>query len=417
MERSEGEQLPEVTTWGSDPAAGRWRLEDRAFVQCSTPGFDIGTAVERTANVRPLGERPLVRNVVFDRLDVSRRTFRCTGAVLDEVTIDRCASELHLDFCALRHVTIKGRTGVVWMNWTVPFGWNGLPTIRAQNDAFHAEVDWMLDISETKSPTFAIGRLPADKVRIDPLRQAFVTAQSLAPGRALIAEQPKTLVRFILEKCLGPGRYDDHELEAPAFIWAGNKPKERDAEAALIQRLHAEGLTVPTAPFPADGDRDASEPRPAPARVTAPVVEDAEEETFGPGPTIQADFITAPSLDAAVARVADQSYLTDCWPATYGSFDPALDVEVIVQVLTGGLEDGVDPRSDVFDEAVVIELPDAIVRALLAADEQQLDAFARAFVEAGVDMGGPVHAVLTDLAAWLRPRALAGHHLYAVVMP
>lgn len=233
-----------------------WRLEDRQFVRCTFERiqlFEPGNPMARE-HAAVFDDRPLLRDVSFERCDIRYRTWEADDAVLDGVTISHLEGKIGLELCALRHVTLEGRLGEVWINWSsggarVLGRTNEWVThqerVDEQNARFHDEVDWMLDISRAVTREWCLRDLPPEKVRIDPTRMAFVSHESLEPGRALLeARDLKGICGSVVRSALASDRA---EVE---FCWVTPRGAEHEAESELIALLHREGLALPTAPLP-----------------------------------------------------------------------------------------------------------------------------------------------------------------------
>lgn len=113
----------------------------------------------------------VVRDVTARRCVVKRSV--SSGARFEEVLVDGLTTaSLQLEGCAFRHVTLRGRIGLLML---VPPNPSMPPDVRAAFERglrdFYAGVDWALDISEAEFDGADLYYLPGDLVRRDPETQ------------------------------------------------------------------------------------------------------------------------------------------------------------------------------------------------------------------------------------------------------
>jgi hypothetical protein len=348
-----------------------------------------------------LADRPTIRNVSFDRCVVGNY-IHLSAAVLDGVSFTNTKTRLDLELCAFREVVLRGRFGDLKINWhSGAERLSGKPghvanreAVDRQNDEFHQESEWLLDVSEAHFTDWGIRDLPPDKVRIDPTRQAFFDAEVTRGARALIEPAlGEGVVSSVLRFQLGG------ERERLTFVHANPRKKHGEHDIALIALLYDNGLTVPTAPH-----NKVDEPSEPP------------ESDGLPQSGLYAEYFPASSLDVARAMVLDGSYLDHTWPASAGSPDPIGGLERIkVALLDTTPVEHIVAHADA-DEAAILQLHPDLTKALGAMGQAQVRSVAAACDEAMIGMGGLAAEVLTDLAHFTRSIG-ADEHLFAVILP
>lgn len=382
-----------------------WRLEDTGYRNCQLYMIKLIEPVEQILGGERrypdhLADRPTIRNVSFDRCVVGNY-IHLSAAVLNGVSFTNTKTRLDLELCAFREVVLRGRFGELKINWHSGadrlFGKPGhvanREAVDRQNDEFHQESRWLLDISEADFTDWGIRDLPPDKVRIDPTRQAFFDAELTRGARALIEPAlGEGLVSFVLRQQLGGDR------ERLEFVHANPRKKHGEEDIALIALLYENGLTVPTASH---------------IKVDEPP---APPDAVGlPHSGLFAEYFPASSLDVARAMVLDGSYLDHSWPASAGSPDPIDGLERITAALLGSISiEPIVAQADA-DEAVVLQLHPDLTKALAAMDQAQVRSVAAACDEAMIGMDGPATEVLSDLAGFTR--SIGAEHLFAVLLP
>lgn len=395
--RVEPEALGEIRNYAlgaAEPWLRRWVVEDREYVRCTGSILNLVGFEDW-----PRLEWPTLRNVTFERLTLSNRRARLKRAVLDNVTFNGVNFEISASGCVMRHVTLAGRMPNPSINWSrdVPY-----------DLSLFEGVDWALDVSELRSKEVLLRGVPPDKVRIDPLRQVFVTRASLKPEARLIESLAgdglvtRSLRRFV------DGQ--DH----PQFVLPGygevnlyqaypSKKYDEANDRETIALLYEHGLALPTAPLDTG---------------TGPTIEPVADPIPGPGPAIRADYIAVHDLDELHSVMRGDIAEPEIWPASYGSIDPTTDLESLVTAVNSGAERAAtEPETVMLGEAVAVGLSEQDARRIARADDRELERIAHELDAELVDLGGPTLQVLADLATWLRRINDDGRRVYALVFP
>lgn len=146
----------------------------------------------------PLDARPTLRDVRIKRLRA--RACSLGWSVLEDVTIDGFQHDANSGFinsCEFRHVTIRGRVGMLSILMSDPLGWEDVyPEHLRRIDA--STRDWSLDISEALGDVDIRG-YDADRVRRDPERQAVVRFENALDGRWRDVDLKGTLFNIALD--------------------------------------------------------------------------------------------------------------------------------------------------------------------------------------------------------------------------
>lgn len=217
-------------------------LEDCELIDCETPGVTIVPANPVDWN----DARPSLTDVRFTRCRITQGSCDLVGCMLDTVSFDSVSSrELWLLMCSLSHVRFSGYVRFLWLDPardTIPGDWT---RIVMENAAVHRATDWAVDISQADFGDVTIRGLPPDKIRVDPARQAIVTAESLtSSGEAIPAELLVGTPGYVISQILGQGPYPCRDL----LIWAKRDSKTFSQEIDLVRYLHAEHLAMPAWP-------------------------------------------------------------------------------------------------------------------------------------------------------------------------
>lgn len=191
----------------------------------------------------PFEERSVVREVAFVRCRADNG-WRLYDAVLDEVLWERPRGEIWSYRCAFRHVRLVGPVPRLWVDQDDGFDEDG-PRVVAQNAAFHAEVDWCLDLREAELRDIGFRGLDPTTVVVDPERQAFVSAEGARRAQHLVPSSDE-LPGWITNELRILGRADRAEDRGPVFLSVLSKGRHAAQERELVRALHEEGLTLPT---------------------------------------------------------------------------------------------------------------------------------------------------------------------------
>lgn len=169
----------------------------------------------------------------------ARNGWRLDGCVLDGVTIADARGHIFFTRCAMRHVRLVGALRV--FEFVDHNEWSKVgPAIVDDNEDFHAEVDWMLDISELDHRDQRIMGLPPEKVIIDPERQAFISAESVEAGREWLSALPEsTAFGDRIASSLNGYAH-------PRLLSVAMRGRNRAEGLAIVRELHDRGCTVPT---------------------------------------------------------------------------------------------------------------------------------------------------------------------------
>ena len=131
------------------------------------------------SHIRNPAKRPLVQNVILTKCKVNQCSI--DSGVLENVLIDhlKCLSTMLCRRTALRHVTLKGKIGVI--RFLLPV--TGEPPkevarMKQANEEYYNTVDWALDITEAQFKDVYIRDIPTHLIRRDPETQMIVAPQS-----------------------------------------------------------------------------------------------------------------------------------------------------------------------------------------------------------------------------------------------
>src|SRR5687768_10964065 len=105
------------------------------------------------------------------------------------------------------------------------------------------------------------------------------------------------------------------------------------------------------------------------------------------------DWFSAASPEAAVAAVEEGRWSDTRWEERHGAPDPLVDLPPFTAAVTGVPQRdlGLDPAPSIVgevDEAIVLAVPEVLVAALAAADDERLRAMAVEVDAIALDVGG-----------------------------
>lgn len=208
-------------------------IEGRSFERCEFRGVSIHAVGDPPV----VGERPTVRDVVFDSCS---GPVHLSGAALEQVTVAGLKGVASLQFCLFDRVVLGGRFRGLAIE-SSPFAhqqdWSDFV---AENDRRYETIEWALDVSEATFENEKIRDIPPEKIRVDPERQAVITVESTRGGAA--AFEGVDLVGVsgsLIRGALAGKRLTDHLVS----VQAGSKTADQELEQ--IRRLHEHGLALP----------------------------------------------------------------------------------------------------------------------------------------------------------------------------
>ena len=211
-----------------------WHLEGHCFRDCWWD--EVGTGMFDGV---PIGDWPRFTDVAFVGGEVGSM-WHAGHTVLDGVDIDGLQREVWMTDCAMRHVRLAGRIPDVRITW----GQRLPPTDAGTEvtDAFHADVDWLFDVSDLRCRELYLREAPPHQVIIDPLRQGFLRLD--APDEWRAAFDGVELVG-ITGSVIG-WHMEKPQSGAQSFVDINPRSRNGPAEMELLAHAVAAGLTRPT---------------------------------------------------------------------------------------------------------------------------------------------------------------------------
>lgn len=217
---------------GLTDRAGACRVEDAEFRRC--------TFRDCLVSAEDVRSRPTIRNTVI--ADCEEQSCSVSDMVIEDVTVDGLKAKdlLVIADCAFKHVTLRGKLGSL----KITRGFSALVKRRPQlqaaldraNAAYHADVDWAIDISAGEFEDLDVDGVPLSLIRRDEETQVVLSGSVALGGEwRRVPEFAKTWgprVDALLKVGLGP------EL----LLVAAKGHREFKADLGGITALRKSGL-------------------------------------------------------------------------------------------------------------------------------------------------------------------------------
>lgn len=224
-----------------------WRLQDaridstadNVYVKVITPWR--GGVDEPPPRVWAFDERPLLRRVEITAPNIAE--LRCSGGVLDEVTVGPVRGAISIYDSAVRRLRLIGKVRMILFHHVgLAASRPELPDeYRTQNEEHNSSVDWTLDISEAEISKCLIYGVDAERIVVDPARQMVYSRQSVERAAHQLSRLAK---RGNLHAGVVVGALTMHENYT--IVAPYSRRHLRTGAAKVLDVMHETGGALPT---------------------------------------------------------------------------------------------------------------------------------------------------------------------------